>query len=326
MRLAILDDYLNSALDLADWSPLDGKAEIDVFTTHIGDQAAIIEALSPYDALVVMRERTKFPAEVLSQLPKLKLLVSTGMSSRHIDLDAATSHGVTVCGTTGVPGANNEVELCWGMIIGLFRNLVEEDRMVKEGGWQTRAGIGVAGKTLGILGLGRLGSGMAVMGNAFGMDVIAWSENLTAERCAEFDVTLVDKNQLFERSDVVSIHLIESDRTRGMVGAADLARMKKSAYLINTSRGPIVDEKALVAALEGGSIAGAGLDVYDVEPLPLDHPLRRAPNTMLTAHIGYGTDQTLAGWYQCAVENVTAYLGGAPERVLNKDILAASKP
>ena len=321
MKLAILDDYLAAARSLADWSAVEDSYDIHVFEEHLGDQDAVIAALQPFDALVAMRERTKFPATVLDALPNLKLLISTGMGARHIDLPAATRNGIRVCGTVAPPGGNNEVELCWGMIIGLYRNLIEEDQVVRAGGWQTKLGIGVAGKTLGVLGLGRLGSRMAVMGQAFGMDVIAWSENLTAERCAEFGVRQVGKDELFQTADVVSIHLVESDRTRGIVGAGELALMKETALLINTSRGPIVDENALLDALRNGTIGGAGLDVYDVEPLPADHPLRSAPRTMLTAHIGYGADGTMRGWYETAVEDVTAFLAGAPVRVMNEEVL-----
>jgi phosphoglycerate dehydrogenase-like enzyme len=261
-----------------------------------------------------MRERTAFPRSLIARLPRLKLIVTAAMRNVAIDVDAARDHGVVVSGTEGSGGAT--LDLTWGLILALLRHLPAEDAALRAGRWQTTLGVDLAGKTLGLLGLGRLGSGVARVGRAFGMEVIAWSEHLTAERAAEVGATRVERDELFSAADILSIHVVLSDRTRGLVGAKELAAMKPTAYLINTSRGPIVDETALIDALHARQIAGAGLDVYDVEPLPMTHPLRSAPHTVLTPHIGFVTRETYRQWYSGAVEDIAAFLSGKPIRVL----------
>jgi phosphoglycerate dehydrogenase-like enzyme len=309
-RVAVLDDYQGVALGCADWSEL----EVEVFPDHLAGDDELVERLEPFDAVVAMRERTPFTRARLARLPNLRLLVTTGMRNASIDLDAAREHGVTVCGTgsLGPPTA----ELAWALILALTRHVPAEDRAMREGGWQHTIGPELAGHRLGIVGLGRLGARMAAIARAFEMEPVAWSQNLTPERAAEAGAALVSKEELFETADVVTIHLVLSDRTRGLVGAPELALMRPSAYLVNTSRGPIVDEAALLDALHGGRIAGAALDVYDVEALPAGHPLRRAPNTVLTPHIGYVTTGTYEVFYRDAVEDVMRWLAGDPVRVL----------
>ena len=316
-RVAVLDDYQGVALEMADWSSLqDGPngVEVDVFSDHSSDEDDVAERLRPYDAVVAMRERTPFRRGLLERLPNLRLLVTTGMRNASIDVGAATDNGVTVCGTNGLPYPT--AELTWGLILALARKVPTEDRATREGHWQVTMGEGLQGKTLGVLGLGNLGSQVATVGVAFGMRVIAWSQNLTAERASQFGAGLVSKEDLLRSSDILTIHTILSRRTRGLIGADELAMMKRSAYLVNTSRGPIVDEEALIAALRSGAIAGAGLDVFDVEPLPLDHPLRSLPNTVLTPHMGYVTSETYRIFYSDAVEDIRAFLVGAPVRVI----------
>jgi phosphoglycerate dehydrogenase-like enzyme len=261
-----------------------------------------------------MRERTPFPRALLERLPRLRLLVTTGMRNAAIDLQAAADRGVLVCGTGGLPYPT--AELAWGLVLALARRIPREDRATREGRWQETVGLGLNGKTLGVLGLGTLGSRVARFGRAFEMDVLAWSQNLTAERAAEIGAVRVDRDELLARSDVVTIHLVLSERTRGLIGARELGLMKRTAYLVNTSRGPIVDEAALVRALRDGTIAGAGLDVYDEEPLPPDHALRGLPNTVITPHLGYVTEETYRIFYGQALEDILAYLRGEPVRVL----------
>lgn len=311
MKIAVLDDYQRVAHRFADWSRLGGH-EVTFFHEPLDDPA---EALEPYDVVCAMRERTAFPAELFDRLPSLRLLVTTGRRNAAIDLEAAARHGVTVSGTD-VPGLST-AELAWGLILALARRIPHEDRVMHEGAWQTTVGFDLAGRTLGIVGLGRLGSAVARYGAAFGMRLAAWSQNLTAERAQACGAELVTKEELLSTADVVTIHLVLSGRTRGLIGAPELASMKPSAYLVNTSRGPIVDETALVAALEGGTIAGAALDVYGREPLPADHALRRAPNTVLTPHIGYVTEDTFRVFYEQTVEDIEAWLGGGPVRLLS---------
>jgi phosphoglycerate dehydrogenase-like enzyme len=270
-----------------------------------------------------MRERTPFPRRLIERLPKLKLLLNTGMNNRSIDFAAATQRGVIICGTDG--GSMPTAEVAWGLIFGLARSIPQEDRATREGAWQTSLGIGLGGKTLGILGLGKLGSQMAKVGNAFGMNVIAWSQNLTEERCRAAGATkAASKDELLSTADVVTIHLVLSDRTRGLIGEREFGLMKPTAYLVNTSRGPIVDEAALIKAVETKSIAGAGIDVYDVEPLPASHPMRRLPRSIITPHLGYVTAGNYREYYAKTVENVVAWLNGNPIRVLNPDVLTAS--
>ena len=264
---------------------------------------------------MAMRERTPFPRALLERLPRLRLLVTTGMRNASIDVKAAKERGITVCGTSGLPYPT--AELAWGLVLALFRRIPAEDRASREGRWQTTVGLGLNGKTLGVLGLGTLGSRVAKYGRAFDMEVLAWSQNLTAARAAEVGATLVSKDELLQRSDVVSVHLVLSDRTRGLIRARELGLMKRTAYLVNTSRGPIVDEAALLHALENGTIAGAGLDVFEVEPLPPDHPFLRLPSTVVTPHLGYVTEETYRIFFGHAVENIKAFLDGKPVRVLD---------
>src|SRR5262245_52600311 len=310
MKIAVLDDYQRVADRFADWSRL-GEHELTFFHEHLDDVSA---ALEPFEIVCAMRERTAFPAEVFDRLANLRLLVTTGMRNAAVDMDAAAAHGVTVCGTD-VPSTPT-AELTWALVLALVRHVPVEDVGMRTGGWMTTVGVALDGKTLGILGLGRLGSIVARYGAAFGMRLIAWSENLSAERAAECGAELVTKDELFSTADVVTLHLVLSRRTRGLIGAHELGLMKPTAYFVNTSRGPIVEETALLQALESGRIAGAGIDVYDREPLPSDHPLRRAPNTVLTPHLGYVTEDTYRVFYEQTVENVEAWLASEPVRVI----------
>ncbi len=316
MKLAILDDYQNAALDAADWNSLGPAVEVTTFNRHLGhDQDAIAAKLQPYSILIAMRERTPFPRSLIERLRNLKYLVTTGMRNLEIDMDAAREKGITVSGTQmlGYPAAEHALAL----ILDLFKKISRESAVMRKGGWQGFVSEGMNGKTLGVLGLGKLGSRVARAGKALDMNVIAWSENLTAERCAEEGVRHVDKETLFRESDVISIHLVLSERTRGLVGPQELALMKPTAYLVNTSRGPIVEEAALLQALETCAIAGAGLDVFDVEPLPADNPLRSLENAVLTGHTGFVVKELYEKAYGDAVENVAAWLKGEPIRVLN---------
>ena len=327
MRIAVLDDYQDVALSCADWGSLPGQPEITVFSEHITRHEALATALRPFDVIVAMRERTPFGAGLLSLLPDLRLLVTTGMANASIDLAAARDRGVAVCGTGGSKTATPE--LTWGLILALVRRIPAEDQRMRSaggaggaamgtrGGWQQTVGTGLHGKRLGIAGLGRIGQKVAEYGRAFGMQVSAWSQNLDPEHARQAGAEPVSKEQLFSRSDVVTVHYKLSERSTGLVGAAELALMKPAAYLVNTSRGPLVDGAALLAALRGGKIAGAALDVYDTEPLPLGDALRRAPNTVLTPHLGYVTDDTYRVFYGEAVEDIAAFAKGTPIRVLN---------
>ena len=318
MKIAILDDYQGVALKSADWDGLPKDCQVKVFKEHMTGIDTLKKQLKDSEVIIAMRERTPFPRQLLEALPRLKLLVTTGMRNASIDVDAATAYGILVCGTRG--GGPSTAELAWGLILSLLRHIPQEFASVKQGRWQTTVGIELKGKTLGLLGLGNLGSHMAAIGNAFGMSVIAWSQNLTAERASQFGAGLVAKEELFARSDILSIHLQLSDRTRGLVGRRELGLMKPAAYLINTSRGPIVNEAALIQALKSHSIAGAGLDVYDEEPLPPDHPLRHLDNTVTTPHLGYVTAETYRVFYEDSVSNIAAYLKGQPVRVLNPNV------
>ena len=317
VKISVLDDYQNVALKLADWSVLPGDAEITVIDQHIPDIDAVAERLREFEIVAIMRERTPFRRELLQRLPNLKLLVTTGMRNASIDVAAANEQGVTVCGTQG--SAHATAELTWGLILGLMRHIPFENQAMRTGGWQTTLGNDLNGKTLGMLGLGRLGSQVATVGRAFGMEVIAWSQNLTAERAAESGAGLVDKETLLREADVISIHLVLSERTRDLIGADDFALMKPTAFLCNTSRGPIINEAALIDALQQHRIAGAGLDVYDQEPLPSSHPLRTLDNVVLSPHLGYVTEETYRTFFPQTVENIKAYLEGAPVRVLSAD-------
>lgn len=319
--VTVLDDYQNVALSAADWSPVVNRGgahasvDVQVVSEHIADADRLVTTLASSDIVVAMRERTAFPEAVLERLPNLRLLVTTGMRNAAIDVGAASRMGITVCGTAG--GGSSVPELTIGMIIALTRHFVDEDRAVRAGGWQHTIGPTLAGKTLGIVGLGRLGVPVARLAQAFDMSVIAWSQNLTADRAAEHGVLAVGKDELFERSAVVSIHMPLSERSAGLVGAAELQLLGASGYLVNTSRGPIVDEAALIAALHDATIAGAALDVYDIEPLPQTHPLRSAPNTLLLPHIGYVSTDTYERFFTDVVEDIAAYLDGNPVRTLS---------
>lgn len=314
-RIAILDDYHNIALESADWSSLPKGCDITVFSRHLGPEPAVAEALKEFEIIVAMRERTAFPASLIGSLPNLKLLVTTGMRNLAIDMNAARAKGVPVCGTAMAPYA--AFEHTWALILAITKNIPREDRCMREGGWQSAIGTGLNGKTLGVLGLGKLGSKVARVGLAFDMTVIAWSRNLTEERAKACGATPVDKETLFKQSDILTIHLILGDRTRGIVGKDDLARMKSTAFLVNTSRGPIVDEDALIEALQAKVIAGAAIDVFDIEPLPAHHPLRSMENTVLTGHTGYLLRETFQIAYGEALEDIMAWLDGKPVRVLN---------
>jgi phosphoglycerate dehydrogenase-like enzyme len=314
-RIAVLDDYQSVAADYCDWSQLPEPAEVVEFHDAVADPNALVARLRSFDVVIAMRERTRFSREVLERLPDLRLLVTTGRRNKSIDVEAATELGITVSGTGILP--NGTAELTWGLILAVARHIPQEDASVRAGGWQETVGTDLAGARLGIVGLGGQGSQVARIGLAFGMDVVAWSENLTDERAAEVGVRRVDKDELFGTSDVVTVHTLLSKRTRGLIGADDLGRMKPTAILVNTSRGPIVDQQALLDALQGGRIAGAGLDVFDEEPLPKDHPLRTAPRTVLTPHLGYVTRNTYEIFYREAVEDVVAFLAGDPVRVLS---------
>src|SRR5262249_41654472 len=318
MRLSILDDYQGVALDMADWSPVRHRAvEIAVERHAFADEDAVVRALADSELVAAMRERTPFPKSVVERLPKMKLLITTGMRNASFDMEALKAQGVTVCGTGG-PGGGNEdtAELAWGLILGAARRIAEDHAFMRHGGWQTRIGNRLAGKTLGVLGLGRLGSAVARVGIAFGMKAIAWSQNLTAEKAAAQGVEWVEKDELFRRSDVLSVHLVLSDRSRGLVGAREIGLMKSTAILVNTSRGPICDAEAVIAALKDSRLAYAGLDVDDNEPLPVNHPVRTAPNVILTPHVGYVTEENYRSSYPQIVENIIGFLDGKPVQVI----------
>ncbi len=313
-KIAILDDYQNVALTMADWSVVPDEHEIVVFDDHLADVEQVADRLKDFDIICIMRERTPLPRQLIEMLPNLKLLITSGMRNASIDLAAAADAGVTVCGT-GASGYAT-AELAWSLILALVRNIGIEDRSMRERGWQNTIGNELRGKTIGILGLGRLGGRVASYARAFEMNVLAWSQNLTAERAAECGAELVPLDDLLARSDVVTVHLVLSDRTRNLLGPAELAKLKPTAYLVNTSRGPIVNEVALMDVLEHGRIRGAGLDVFDVEPLPFDHPMRNLSNAILTPHVGYVTEETYRIFFAEMVENIVAYMDGAPIRVL----------
>jgi phosphoglycerate dehydrogenase-like enzyme len=316
-RLAILDDYQGVARALGPWDRLPDGLRIEVFRNTLSDPDALADRLRPFDALVIMRERTPFPRALIERLPNLRLLVTTAARNRSVDVAACAERGITVCGT---PSAGNAtVDLTWGLILSLLRRIPEQERALREGRWQVALGVGLEGKTLGVLGLGNLGSRVARVGAAFGMRVVAWSPNLTAERAAEIGAARVDKPALMSEADVLTLHVVLSERSRGIVGAADIARMKRGAYIVNTSRGPLIDQAALISALKEGRIAGAGLDVYDQEPLPPDHPILSAPNTVLTPHLGYVSEENYRAFFAGAVEAIEGYLKGSPVRVLRAD-------
>ena len=312
--IAVLDDYQNVSQRMADWSALAANHSIKVFTTPFGSPAEAATAIAPFDIVCAMRERTLFDAAMLEQLPHLKLLVTTGHRNAAIDVAAANARGVLVSGTDA-PGIAT-AELAMALILGLSRHIAIEAQGMREGRWQTTIGRDLKGRTMGLIGLGRLGAQMAKYGHAFGMPVIAWSQNLTAEAAAQQGATRVEKGELFQRADIISIHTKLSPRTTGLVGAAELALMKSDALLINTSRGPVIDETALLSALHASRIGGAGIDVYEPEPLPADHPLRTAPRTLLTPHIGFVTEETYRIFYGGTVAAIEAWLAGKPVHVI----------
>lgn len=315
IRIAVLDDYQGVALSYADWDSLGPDCKIDVFRENLATEDEAASALEPYDVLCLMRERMQLRATLIARLPNLKLVVATGTNARMIDLDAAAEKGITVSGTKGGEGGVATPELAWALILASARHLAEEHARVRAGGWQETVGTSLKGKTLGLLGLGRLGQKMVPVARAFGMEVIAWSPNLSEERAAEAGAGYRSKEDLFREADVVSIHLVLGDRSRGLVTASELSAMKPGAILVNTSRGPIVDEAALLEALRAGRIR-AGLDVYDVEPLPADHPLRSAPNVVLSPHLGYVTQGGYREFHEGMVEDIEAWRSGSPIRVL----------
>lgn len=306
VRVAILDDYQNVALTSADWSPVAARAEITVFDDHLFDEDELVARLAPFDVVMVMRERTPLPRNVIERLPRLRMIASTGPFNASIDMDAAADAGIHVAHTSGTVAST--VELTWALILAASRHLVAERRSVAEGGWQTAVGRELDRRVLGVLGLGRIGTRVARIGAAFGMDVTAWSANLTAEAAAEAGVRYLPREEFFATADVVSVHMKLSERSRGLVGAAELTAMKETALLVNTSRGPIVDEAALIDALRSRSIAGAALDVFDVEPLPANHPLRTLDNVLATPHIGYVADRPYRIFFRDAVAAIAEWL------------------
>lgn len=313
-NLAILDDYQDVTLKLGPWDRLPALRKT-VFRDTIADTEKLVERLLPFDGILAMRERTPFPRSLIERLPNLKLLITTGERNRGIDAAACAERGITFSGTPsfGAP----TVEITWGLIISLARKFPSETASLRDLKWQSGLGTTLEGKTLGVVGLGKLGSKVAKVGQALGMKVIAWSQNLTDETAAAQGATRVDKATLFAEADVVTLHLILSERSRGVVGAAELAAMKPTAFLVNTSRGPLVDQDALIAALKGGKIAGAGIDVFDIEPLPAGHPILGAPNTLLTPHLGYSTEENYRRYFAGAVEAIEAFNAGAPIRVIS---------
>jgi phosphoglycerate dehydrogenase-like enzyme len=309
MQIAILDDYQNIPLTIADWSAVQQQADITVFNEYVG-QEQLVEKLARFDVLCVMRERTPLNREILAQLPNLKLIVSTGKRNASLDMDACKELGIEVAMTDYVE--SGAPELTWALLMALARNIVVENGNVRSGGWQTTLGVDLRGKTMGIVGLGRIGSQIAVYAKVFGMKVIAWSENLTEERAHRAGAELVSKERLFKAADFVSVHLVLSDRSRGTIGQNELELMKPTAFLINTSRGPLIDETALIDTLSNHRIAGAALDVYDTEPLPADHPMRTLDNVLATAHIGYVTEDTYKVFYDDTVKAIEAWLAKRP--------------
>jgi len=316
LQCAVIDDYQDAARRFADWSRLDDQVELTVFTDHLDDGDTVADRLAPFDVVVVMRERTPFPASLLARLPRLRLLIPSGMRNAAIDLAAARAQGVTVCGTTS--SSQPPAELTWALILGLTRHLIPETTAVRDRGpWQHTVGGDLHGATLGVVGLGRIGTQVARIGAAFGMDVLAWSPHLTQERAEAAGARLAgSKKALLAAADIVSLHLVLSDRTRGLLGAQDLALMKPTAYLINTSRAGLVDQDALLDALVSNRIAGAGLDVFDTEPLPANDPFRDLPTVLATPHLGYVTARNYRAYFTQTVENIQAFLDGTPIRTL----------
>jgi D-3-phosphoglycerate dehydrogenase len=315
VRCAILDDYQNVALKVADFSKVKGDVEFKTFNEHLGGPDKVIAALQGFQIVVAMRERTGFPKAVIDALPDLKLLITTGMRNASIDIEAAKARGVTVCGTGSFGSPTSGIAI--GLMLELTRHIGYENARLHAGAtWQSTIGPDLDGMTLGVLGLGKLGIRTANIAKAFGMKVIAWSQNLTPEKASEAGATYVSKDDLFRQADFVSIHVVLSPRSRGLVGAKEIGLMKPTAYIINTSRGPIIDEAALLAALRDKKIAGAGLDVFDVEPLPLDHPLRKIDNAVITPHLGYVSEQNYKNYFAGVAEDIRGFLDGKPARVM----------
>lgn len=325
VKVAVLDDWQGVARQSADWSQLEARAEVTFFADAFATEDAAAAALADFEILLAMRERTHFTASLLKRLPKLKMLGTTSARTLSLDMATATAHGVVVCNTGSGPGSAATAEIALALMLAAFRGLPTGDANIRAGRFQQGVPVGMAaeGKTLGVIGLGKIGARLARYGRALGMDVLAWSQNLTAEKAAAEGATLVAKDELLARSDAVTLHLVLSERTRGLIGAAELARMKRGAVLVNTSRGPLVDEAALLAALREGRIT-AGLDVYDIEPLSPGHPLRTAPNTVLTPHLGYGVREVWSQFYPESVQNALAFLDGKPVRVMNPEVLGKS--
>jgi phosphoglycerate dehydrogenase-like enzyme len=320
IKIAVLDDYLHLAAAAVDWSSLAADVEFFDDTIHHIDQ--LVARLEPFDAIVMMRERTFFPRAVLERLPNLKLLAGTGRRQKNVDLEAATQLGIPVCITTGGGGhGNTTAELTWGLVLALTRHIAWEDGQMRQGRWQTRLADGLGGKTLAILGLGRIGKVVAEYARAFEMDIIAWGPTLDAQRAARSGVERVEWDELFSRADVLTIHVQLSDTSRGWIKAREFERMKESAFLINTSRGPIIEQEALLHALRTRGIAGAALDVYDIEPLPSDHPLLALDNVLLSPHSGYNAESMLRQFYRDSVDNLQAWMADAPSNVLNEEVL-----
>ncbi|WP_405510288.1 D-2-hydroxyacid dehydrogenase family protein [Streptomyces cyaneofuscatus] len=314
LRCAVIEDFQSAATTVADWSSVTADVDVVTFTEHLGGTEEVAAALDEFDIVVTLRERVPFPAEVFARLPRLRLLIASGMRNSVIDFAAAEQHGVTVCGTAS--SSTPPVELTWALLLGLARSIVPEANGLRtDGPWQSTLGADLHGRTLGLLGLGKIGSRVAQVGRAFGMEVVAWSQNLTEERTKEVGTALAaSREELLEAADFVTVHLALSERTRGLIGAAELARMRPTAYLVNTSRAAIVDQDALLAALRAGTIAGAGIDVFDTEPLPAGHPMRTAPRLLATPHLGYVSRANYATYYGQAVENIRAFLDGEPVR------------
>ena len=314
MKIAILDDYQQIAKQSADWSSLPAGTQVDSFAQNIADQTELVRQLAPYDVIIAMRERTRFPAAVLEALPNLKLLVSTGARNPSIDAEACARRNIALCSAHGArSGQSSTSEVAWALVLALVKRVPQADKAMRGGGWQeTVMTSSLDGKTLGVVGLGRLGKHVARYGKAFGMDVIAWSPNLTDERAAEVSVRRVSKHALFAQSDVISLHLVSNVSTRGIVGAAEIGAMKPTAYIVNTSRGPLIDEKALIDALQQKRIAGAGLDVFWTEPLPKDHVVRQLDNVVMTPHLGYVVDENMKRFYENALENIRKWTAGEP--------------
>ena len=314
-KIAILDDYTEMALEMADWGSLpDGYVTV-VFKDNVVEPNALVARLEGFEIVCAMRERTPFTAEIFARLPHLKLFITTGLRNASVDVEAAKARGIVVCGTQGSAWAT--AEHTWALLMAAARNIAHDDRMMRDGLWQSRICLELRGKTLGLVGLGKIGAQVASFGKAFGMDIIAWSQNLTRERCGEIGAKLVTKTDLFSRADFVSIHMVLSDRSRGLVTAENLGRMKQDAFLVNTSRGPIVDQAALLSTLRAGAIRGAAIDVYETEPLPGDHPYRGLENAVLSPHMGYVTEETYRIFHGHSVENIQAWHDGAPIRQLS---------